>query len=207
MKNSGKFMIAAISVGTLTLLGFLGYRKMSSDKKINKSEEDDDKASVELGKTKSVDDISDLDSVLVSSKKEVYGIYKEVLLSTILRDKSGKYYKLYEITDVLIEFTVIVSRGFLLNLEVIEMLPKDEGEFIKLLYRIRLIKEVSLLLNENRLRRIYGNQEGQERVVVSVPSKKRRPRNLIKKKREYLVLNLQTRPEGVGQREISKNFI
>ena len=202
MKNSGKFMIAAISVGTLTLLGFLGYRKMSSDKKINKREEKEDKASVELGKTKSVDDISNLDSVLVSSKKEVYGIYKEVLLSTILRNESGKYNELYELTDVLAEFTVIVSRGFLLNLEVIEMLPKDEGEFIKLLYRIRLIKEVSLLLNRNRLRRIYGNQEGQERVVVSAPSRKRRPR----KKKEYLVLNLQTRPEGVGQRR-SKHFV
>lgn len=202
MKNSGKFMIAAISVGTLTLLGFLGYRKMSSDKKINKREEKEDKASVELGKTKSVDDISDLDSVLVSSKKEVYGIYKEVLLSTILRNESGKYNELYELTDVLAEFTVIVSRGFLLNLEVIEMLPKDEGEFIKLLYRIRLIKEVSLLLNRNRLRRIYGNQEGQEGVVVPASSKKRRPR----KKKEYLVLNLQTRPEGVRQRR-SEHFV
>jgi hypothetical protein len=149
-----------------------------------------------------VDDISNLDSVLVSSKKEVYGIYKEVLLSTILRDKSGKYNELYELTDVLAEFTVIVSRGFLLNLEVIEMLPKDEGEFIKLLYRIRLIKEVSLLLNRNRLRRIYGNQEEQERVVVPASSRKRRPR----KKKEYLVLNLQTRPEGVGQRR-SENFV
>lgn len=172
MKDSGKFMIAIGMAPVLFLLGFLGYREVSGERKsVNeggiKKGENYDKASVELGKTENVDDDSDLNSVLLSGSENIRESFKRIITRMITVDRE-KYSMCRDLESFRHEFVSRVMMIFLTNREVIERIPKSLKSFEKFLEKEGLRTQVLSYLNFN----IEG-----ETKRISAPDKSIRSRN------------------------------
>lgn len=161
MTNSGKFMIAIVSaVGLVTLVGFLGYRKVSGESKsISKGgkKKVDDRTPVELGKTENVDNTEVvLDPVLVVSKKEINQTFKAIILN-MLEKRKERYKEVLTLGDFFTEFTLKISSGFMFNKDVVKALPSSEDELVKLLVKIKMKRRVDIFLLANRQDKIFAS--------------------------------------------------
>lgn len=161
MTNSGKFMIAIVSAaGLVTLVGFLGYRKVSGESKsISKGgkKKVDDRTPVELGKTENVDNTEVvLDPVLVVSKKEINQTFKAIILN-MLEKRKERYREVLTLGDFFAEFTLKISSGFMFNKDVVKALPSSEDELVKLLVKIKMKRRVDIFLLANRQDKIFAS--------------------------------------------------
>ena len=161
-ENSGMFMIAA---GTLVVsLGFLGYRKMSGDRKrsrIMKGENRiNDKTSVELSKTE-----DNIDPVLAAGQDEIRKMFKTIIINMVFENRQN-YKNIFSFEDFLRELITKTQGGFLFNQEALNYLSKiTEGMpcLIRELKYMKLLSNVELLINENRLRHLYREDQKLEK--------------------------------------------
>lgn len=152
--NATKMLsIAAAVIGT-GLLGFLGYRKMSSERKKDEEVEDDnDKTSVELGRHKNVDDVV-VDPVLATTKKEINNVFKKVLIHILKNpSKFGNPVKMEDLYQEFLKFNYTL--GFL-NIDLVNALPKDVHALEVTMKKLSLYEEAVKFLNRNRINLEYS---------------------------------------------------
>ena len=161
-ENSGMFMIAA---GTLVVsLGFLGYRKMSGDRKCSRIMKGEnrinDKTSVELSKTE-----DNIDPVLAAGQDEIRKMFKTIIINMVFENRQN-YKNIFSFEDFLRELITKTQGGFLFNQEALNYLSKiTEGMpcLIRELKYMKLLSNVELLINENRLRHLYREDQKLEK--------------------------------------------
>ena len=164
MNTTKLLSIAAAVIGT-GLLGFLGYRKMSSEYKKDEEidEEKNDKTSVELGRQENVDD-DVVDPVLATTRREINNVFRKGLIY-ILKNPS-KFNNPVKMEDLYQEFLKFnYTLGFL-NIDLVNALPKDVHALEVIIKKLSLYEKVVKFLNRNRINLEYS------KISYSTPKEK-----------------------------------
>lgn len=162
--NTTKLLSIATAVIGTGLLGFLGYRKMSSEYKKDEEidEEKNDKTSVELGRQENVDD--DVDPVLATTRREINNVFRKGLIH-ILKNPS-KFNNPVKMEDLYQEFLKFnYTLGFL-NIDLVNALPKDVHALEVIIKKLSLYEKVVKFLNRNRINLEYS------KISYSTPKEK-----------------------------------
>lgn len=179
MKKISGFTIALLGLGTASLVGFLGYRKVSgvwknsngnadgeSKKPQEKTKGENDKVPVELGKTsdnvgtgikEGVGEVlNDEINYLASGNWNIEMEFKKIIFFMITKKWKSRYSRVYKMEDFYKEFTdIIVRSDFMFNTEAMTYLPKDFGGFKEFIGRRKIARRINIFLLENRQRLEY----------------------------------------------------
>lgn len=197
MKDSGKFKFVVIAAPVLAILGILGYRVMSGERKrideggLLKGEEYD-KTSVELGKTEIVDDNSDLKSVLISGQEEIQESFSKIIVKMMTQEKET-YKDIVSVEEFRSVFTKKALNIYLANIEVISSVPRSGKSFEKLLKRIKLYEAVLNFIG-------YNQCQKRKTVFLEVAPKSSRQK---KRGKKGLSVEIIKRPLNLGEFNLS----
>ena len=176
MKKISGFTIA-LGIGTVSLMGFLSYRRYlvwkkskenadgDSKKPQEKTKGEENKVPGDLGKTEDVGTeitenevgkvIPDEINYLASGNWEITEEFKKIMYFMIT-DWKRKYSKVYKMEDFYREFRDFVVRSdFMFNTEAMTCVPKNFGAFKELIGRLKITRKINILLLENRNRLEY----------------------------------------------------